>query len=141
MRGNLYRLILKSRKPEAERFEQMVMDEILPTIRKTGRYEAPRAGNATTLQRVFQGRQVFFALQDGKVWVSAANVCSALGIGASVKLTRNLQDQQVCRFLKGAVNLVMIDVPGALQAVDYCRAELVEKYRCWINGVQTDLLG
>lgn len=39
--GNLYRLIIKSRKPEAERFEQLVMDEILPTIRKTGRYEAP----------------------------------------------------------------------------------------------------
>lgn len=39
--GNLYRLIIKSRKPEAERFEQLVMDEILPAIRKTGRYEAP----------------------------------------------------------------------------------------------------
>lgn len=39
--GNLYRLIIKSRKPEAERFEQLVMDEILPTIRKTGRYESP----------------------------------------------------------------------------------------------------
>jgi prophage antirepressor-like protein len=36
--GNLYRLIVKSRKPEAEKFEQLVMDEILPTIRKTGSY-------------------------------------------------------------------------------------------------------
>lgn len=39
--GNLYRLIVKSRKPEADRFEEWVMDEVLPTIRKTGRYEAP----------------------------------------------------------------------------------------------------
>lgn len=38
--GNLYRLIIKSRKPEAEKFEQLVMDEILPTIRKTGSYQA-----------------------------------------------------------------------------------------------------
>lgn len=38
--GNLYRLIVKSRKPEAERFEQLVMDDILPTIRKTGSYTA-----------------------------------------------------------------------------------------------------
>jgi prophage antirepressor-like protein len=37
--GNLYRLIVKSRKPEAEKFEQQVMDEILPAIRKTGSYQ------------------------------------------------------------------------------------------------------
>lgn len=38
---NLYRLIVKSRKPEAEAFEALVMEEILPTIRKTGSYSAP----------------------------------------------------------------------------------------------------
>lgn len=37
--GNLYRLIIKSRKPEAEPFESWVCDEVLPTIRKTGKYE------------------------------------------------------------------------------------------------------
>lgn len=36
--GNLYRLIVKSKLPEAEKFEQWVFDEILPTIRKTGGY-------------------------------------------------------------------------------------------------------
>lgn len=41
--GNLYRLIVKSRKPEAQAFEQQVMEEILPAIRKTGRYEAATA--------------------------------------------------------------------------------------------------
>lgn len=44
--GNLYRLIIKSRKPEAERFETWVMEEVLPTIRKTGQYVAqPYAHN------------------------------------------------------------------------------------------------
>ena len=44
--GNLYRLIIKSRKPEAERFETWVMEEVLPTIRKTGQYVAqPYAQN------------------------------------------------------------------------------------------------
>ncbi|MBB3103741.1 Bro-N domain-containing protein [Azomonas macrocytogenes] len=37
--GNLYRLIIKSRKPEAQRFESWVCDEVLPAIRKHGRYE------------------------------------------------------------------------------------------------------
>lgn len=42
--GNLYRLIIKSRKPEAEPFETWVCDEVLPAIRKTGRYEQPQYG-------------------------------------------------------------------------------------------------
>lgn len=37
--GNLYRLIIKSRKEEAQRFESWVCDEVLPAIRKYGRYE------------------------------------------------------------------------------------------------------
>lgn len=36
--GNLYRLIIKSNKPEAEPFEAWVCDEVLPSIRKTGGY-------------------------------------------------------------------------------------------------------
>lgn len=38
--GNLYRLIAKSKLPEAEKFESWVFDEVLPTIRKTGGYVA-----------------------------------------------------------------------------------------------------
>lgn len=37
----LYSLILGSRKPEAKRFKRWVTHEVLPAIRKTGRYEAP----------------------------------------------------------------------------------------------------
>lgn len=37
--GNLYRLIIKSRKDEARRFETWVCDEVLPAIREHGRYE------------------------------------------------------------------------------------------------------
>lgn len=36
---NLYRLIIKSRKPEAEKFEAWVFEEVLPQIRKTGKYQ------------------------------------------------------------------------------------------------------
>ena len=35
---NLYRLIIKSRKPAAEAFEEWVMEDVLPTIRKSGEY-------------------------------------------------------------------------------------------------------
>ncbi len=39
--GDLYRVIMKSKLPSAEKFEAWVMDEVLPTIRKTGSYQKP----------------------------------------------------------------------------------------------------
>ena len=36
--GNLYRLIMRSKLPSAEKFESWVVDEVLPTLRKTGSY-------------------------------------------------------------------------------------------------------
>ncbi|MGK4040879.1 BRO family protein [Heyndrickxia oleronia] len=38
--GNLYRLIVKSKLPEAEKFEKWVFEEVLPSIRKTGGFVA-----------------------------------------------------------------------------------------------------
>ncbi|MCL6488423.1 MAG: Bro-N domain-containing protein [Alicyclobacillus mali] len=37
----LYSLILRSRKPEAKAFKRWITHEVLPTLRKTGRYELP----------------------------------------------------------------------------------------------------
>lgn len=39
---NLYRIIFRSNKPEAKQFQDWVFNEVLPTIRKTGKYEAPK---------------------------------------------------------------------------------------------------
>ena len=36
--GNLYRLITHSRRPDAEKFERWVFDDVLPSIRKHGSY-------------------------------------------------------------------------------------------------------
>ena len=41
--SGLYVLLFLSRKPEAKKFRKWVTSEVLPSIRKTGRYEAPRA--------------------------------------------------------------------------------------------------
>lgn len=41
--SGLYSLILTSRKPEAKKFKKWVTGEVLPAIRKTGRYVAPCA--------------------------------------------------------------------------------------------------
>lgn len=46
---DLYRVIVGSNKPEAERFEAWVFEDVLPTIRQTGRYEAPEAAESPGL--------------------------------------------------------------------------------------------
>lgn len=38
----MYKLVFKSRKPEAEKFSDWVVSEVLPTIRKTGSYGTTR---------------------------------------------------------------------------------------------------
>jgi prophage antirepressor-like protein len=57
--GNLYRLISRSKLPEAEKFEKWIFDEVLPILRKTGGYVSnedmfistylPHADNQTKL--------------------------------------------------------------------------------------------
>ena len=39
--GGLYQLIFRSRKPEAKEFQKWVTHEVLPSIRKTGKYSIP----------------------------------------------------------------------------------------------------
>ena len=46
--SGLYSLILTSRKPEAKRFKKWVTSEVLPSIRKTGQYTAPKAKRTYT---------------------------------------------------------------------------------------------
>ena len=40
--ADLYRLIMHSRMPEARKFEKWVVEDVLPTIRKTGKYAVKR---------------------------------------------------------------------------------------------------
>lgn len=41
--GDVYRLIIRSKLPSAQKFEHWVFDEVLPTIRETGGYLTPDA--------------------------------------------------------------------------------------------------
>lgn len=52
--GDVYRLIMKSKLPDAEKFERWVMDEVLPSIRKTGSYNVPKSTSGQ-IQLLAQG--------------------------------------------------------------------------------------
>lgn len=46
---NLYRLIFRSNKPEAEKFQRWVFEEVLPMIRKTGGYKGQSISGGETV--------------------------------------------------------------------------------------------
>ena len=48
--GDIYRLIIKSKLPQAEKFESWVFDEVLPQIRKTGQYQVKPKSNLDLLE-------------------------------------------------------------------------------------------
>lgn len=64
--GDLYRLIIRSKLPAAERFETWVFDEVLPSIRKTGAYSNQQADYKTqinTLEFLVVSQQHILDLQ------------------------------------------------------------------------------
>ena len=80
--GDLYRLIIRSKLPSAERFERWVFDEVLPQIRATGGYGAggksfgltpqdDKAGAGAYRPKYWKGAQV----------VTTADAMALLGVG------------------------------------------------------------
>lgn len=55
--GNLYRLIVNSKLPSAEKFEHWVFDEVLPSIRQTGTYMT-----AETIEKVLYDPDVIIGI-------------------------------------------------------------------------------
>lgn len=52
--GNVYRLIVKSTLPSAERFEEWLFDEVIPSIRKKGGYGIDRYETPNFIIRYFE---------------------------------------------------------------------------------------
>jgi prophage antirepressor-like protein len=98
----LYRLIFRSDKPEAERLRRWVFGEVLPAIRRTGRYGAAEAGG---LRQV--GQEAYaLELPPGSWTISTEAPCAtyhpetgemvvALSAGARVHRARVMSRQEV----------------------------------------------
>ena len=54
--SDVYRLVFRSKLPEAEKFENWVTEEVLPSIRKTGAYQIP-ADPMDALRLMFQATE------------------------------------------------------------------------------------
>lgn len=75
--AGVYKLIFKSRKPDAEKFQDWVTDEVLPEIRRTGGY----IDEGATQQQLEQLQQKINMLTNYKIKGDTINdVCSATGL-------------------------------------------------------------
>lgn len=94
---NLYRLITHSKLPSAEKFEKWVFEEVLPTIRKTGHYEAPGyAPKATSI---------------GEPWFVGKDIAEALGYSNTKKALIDHVDSEDKQLLQRSQN-VTLEIPN-----------------------------
>ncbi|MDP9708409.1 UNVERIFIED_ORG: prophage antirepressor-like protein [Pseudomonas fluorescens] len=48
--SEVYRMLMSSRAPQTEPFRKWVTEEVLPTIRKTGKYDAEQSSNPAVMR-------------------------------------------------------------------------------------------
>ena len=93
--AGLYSLILGSRKPEAKAFKRWVTHEVLPSIRKTGKYETPtrkqqdeaaqkRLAVMELNAKIRQAKLIFDVTQKFKDRLSDIAIQSMLAVGANL---------------------------------------------------------
>ena len=90
----MYRAIMRSQRPEAKGFERWVTGEVLPQIRKTGRYAPNTDPIVAALQQALEVRRAQIQLQeshdalekrvtvleDGGDWLTIKGACNVLGV-------------------------------------------------------------
>lgn len=74
--SGLYAAILKSRRPEAKRFRRWVTGEVLPAIRRTGRYDGPQGAQAASVGERLR------AYLDARQEVRLEQLCRDLGLSS-----------------------------------------------------------
>ncbi len=117
--SGLYALIIRSNKPEAKKFRKWVTAEVLPSIRKTGRYETMKsrmAGGFLDLRDIpyesfkFKGGAVRMVESDGVKWYSINDVFRC--IGSLTESTQSVRRLNAKRDLARKIQLFGMTHPG-----------------------------
>jgi len=89
--SGLYSLILTSRKPEAKKFKKWVTSEVLPSIRKTGSYVAPKVNTVPT------SHLELFKMAIASIEEQGATVAAIQADVNHIKETRKLEHWQALK--------------------------------------------
>lgn len=92
--SGLYALVFKSRKPEAKTFRKWVTAEVLPALRKTGKYELPQTAGiedrVSLLQFVREACEGWTLDRQIEFGLTARRFCKAMGVVFSVETLPNV---------------------------------------------------
>ena len=149
--SDVYRLIIRSKLPSAERFEAWVMEEVLPAIRKTGGYLIDRPddsfetattasslspSNTFTHEQFGQLRTVIMD-GDGNPWFVAKDVANALGYRMASDMTRHLDDDEKgtrsVRTPGGSQEMAVISEAGLYSAVIRSDKPEAKAFKRWVT--------
>lgn len=115
--SGLYHLIFQSRKPEAKAFRKWVTAEVLPTLRRTGRYEVASKPKRWSQryerpkefldlrsepyeQKMLNGYAVRVVIHEDVEWYSVADILRSMQVGTSAFQTAaslNASDRELAR--------------------------------------------
>lgn len=83
----LYKLIMRSRKPEAKEFQRWITHEVLPSIRKHGAANLTKKGNQISddiVEVPFNGSMMIAKrFDDGEIYTALKPICENIGIAYS----------------------------------------------------------
>lgn len=112
--SDLYRLVMRSKLPAAEKFQDWVCEEVLPSIRKTGRYDIldkPQKSEDEIVLEALQIQQKKIAIAEAKIkeLTPKAQFCDAvsdspdlLSFTQVAKWLKMKSAQELCKWLHAA---------------------------------------
>ena len=116
--SGVYKLIFKSRKPEAEKFQDWITDEVLPSIRKTGSYSVKQSKPKKTNE----------AFEAAKLYKPFFQIARLIGCD---KNAAAISANQACMKLTGQNTLELLGqthLEAEKQALYFTPTELGEKH-------------
>jgi prophage antirepressor-like protein len=139
----LYHLIFHSRKPEARAFRRWVTQEVLPAIRRTGRYETqrqdrshPDSGTRVPVQFTFRDHAVRTVTVNGDPWFVAADACEVLALNNSRQaLARLDEDEKGLTTIDGSQGpreMAVVTESGLYRLIFSSRKPKARAFRRWV---------
>ena len=141
---DVYRLIVRSKLPTAEKFETWLFEEVLPTLRQTGRYEMESQAPAAAVEPISESQYLqlrsdiarialCYRMEDAAQWACWAVLRRHMGVDSARKLPADRFDEAVevlraihelsSKFLSLAVE---VEQQFMKQAIRQGKAEVLE---------------
>ncbi len=149
--SGLYTLILRSRKPQARAFRRWVTHEVLPALRREGRYQIPAAPpRATPGASVlsYQGFPVRAFQHQGQPWVAAKDFCLACGYswhkGGSLvaHIPREMKGLALLETLEGCSrqHVMALSLDGVQTFAARARYPEAQQFQGWLRALPVPTL-